>query len=216
MSWAPCVSPTPPAFRTTKLLYALVSPIVKNFRGSHGPIPARPTPLVPIPSEHLPPDLMWTRFWLEKGDFRSKSGQNRVQIRSCRGVQRGSWAEGWVWLKGSSISRVAKLQGENQKPEDHPNFRKKPVRVKRPFSELSESSGEFSEQLSEFSKRFSECEIPFSEWHLTTWAIILGATPGAYPGAIPSIDGNPHERFSFAPTFLEHFTRIGLVPARNG
>ena len=30
---------------------------------------------------------------------------------------------------------------------------------------------------------------------------ILGATPGAIPG----IDGNPHERFSFAPAFSERF-----------
>ena len=30
---------------------------------------------------------------------------------------------------------------------------------------------------------------------------ILGATAGAIPG----IDGNPHERFSFAPSFSEHF-----------
>ena len=35
-------------------------------------------------------------------------------------------------------------------PGDHPNFRKNALGVKRPFSELSESSGVFSEQLSEF------------------------------------------------------------------
>ena len=34
-----------------------------------------------------------------------------------------------------------------------------------------------------------------------TKPVILGATPGAIPG----IDGNPHERFSFAPTFSELF-----------
>ena len=43
-----------------------------------------------------------------------------------------------------------------QKPGDRPNFRKNALGVKRPFSELSESSGVFSEQL-------SELEIPFSE-----------------------------------------------------
>ena len=32
---------------------------------------------------------------------------------------------------------------------------------------------------------------------------ILGATPGAIPG----IDGNPHERFSFAPAFSERFSK---------
>ena len=41
---------------------------------------------------------------------------------------------------------------------------------------------------------------------------ILGATPGAIPG----IDGNPHERFSFAPAFSERFfSRVGVVPARQ-
>ena len=37
-------------------------------------------------------------------------------------------------------------------PGDHPNFRKNALGVKRPFSELPESSGAFSEQLSEFRK----------------------------------------------------------------
>ena len=36
---------------------------------------------------------------------------------------------------------------------------------------------------------------------INTKTTILGATPGAIPG----IDGNPHERFSFAPTFVERF-----------
>ena len=52
-----------------------------------------------------------------------------------------------------------------------PIFRKNALGVKRPFSELSESSGVFSEQLSELEIPFSECEIPFSEWPLTTWSI---------------------------------------------
>ena len=55
-----------------------------------------------------------------------------------------------------------------QKPGDHPNFRKNALGVKRPFSELSESSGVFSEQISELEIPFSEYEIPFSEWPLTT------------------------------------------------
>ena len=57
---------------------------------------------------------------------------------------------------------------QHQKPGDHPNFRKNALGVKRPFSELSESSGVFSEQLSELEIPFSEYEIPFSEWPLTT------------------------------------------------
>ena len=95
-----------------------------------------------------------------------------------------------------------------QKPGDHPNLRKNALGVKRPFSELSESSGVFSESLAEF-------EIPFSEYVDTTFysrntashdlsntkTKILGATPGAIPG----IDGNPHERCSFAPAFSERF-----------
>ena len=55
-----------------------------------------------------------------------------------------------------------------QKPGNHPNFRKNALGAKRPFSELSESSGVFSEQLSELEIAFSEYEIPFSEWPLTT------------------------------------------------
>ena len=44
-----------------------------------------------------------------------------------------------------------------------------------------------------------------------TKTTILGATPAAFPG----IDGNPHERFSFAPAFSELFSRIGVVLARQ-
>ena len=55
-----------------------------------------------------------------------------------------------------------------RKPGDHPDLRKNALRVKRPFSELSESSAVFSEQLSEFEIPSSEYEIPFSEWHPTT------------------------------------------------
>ena len=51
----------------------------------------------------------------------------------------------------------------DQKPGDHPNFKKNALRGKTPFSELSESSGAFSEQLSEFEIPFLENEIPFSE-----------------------------------------------------
>ena len=55
-----------------------------------------------------------------------------------------------------------------QKPGDNPNLRKNALGVKRPFSELSETSGVFSEQLSELEIPFSEYEVPFSEWPLTT------------------------------------------------
>ena len=37
---------------------------------------------------------------------------------------------------------------------------------------------------------------------------------GATPGAIPGIDGNPHERFSFAHAFSERLLfRVGVTPA---
>ena len=61
-----------------------------------------------------------------------------------------------------------KVNHSSEKPGDHPNFRKNALGVKRPFSELSESSGVFSEQLSELEIPFSEYEIPFSEWPLAT------------------------------------------------
>ena len=59
-----------------------IQPKVKTFLRTSGGIPAGPTPLARTLSEHLSPDLIWTCFGPEKGDFRSKSGQNRVQIRS--------------------------------------------------------------------------------------------------------------------------------------
>ena len=54
-----------------------------------------------------------------------------------------------------------------EKPGNHPNFRKNALGVKRPFSELSESSAVFSEQFSEFEIPFSEYEIPFSEYEIS-------------------------------------------------
>ena len=69
-------------------------------------------------------------------------------------------------LQGSfgSFGPEAQKSQNDQKPGNHPNFRKNALGVKRPFSEVSESSGVFSEQPLEY-------EIPFLEWHLTTWAI---------------------------------------------
>ena len=94
----------------------------------------------------------------------------------------------------------------NQKPGDHPNFRKNALGAKRPFSELWESSGVFSEQLSEFKKKkLLGMRNPIlgkvSHDLSNAKATILGATLGA----IPRIGGNPHERFSFAPAFSERF-----------
>ena len=70
-----------------------------------------------------------------------------------------------IWV--SDFPYVLRMD-KPQMPGDHPNFRKNALGVKRPFSELSESSGVFSEQLSELEIPFSEYEIPFSEWPLAT------------------------------------------------
>ena len=75
-----------------------------------------------------------------------------------------------VWRKAPEAFPDSNTTVDNifQKPGDHPNSRKNALGVKRPFSELSESSGVFSEQLSELEIPFSEYEIPFSEWPLAT------------------------------------------------
>ena len=59
-----------------------------------------------------------------------------------------------TWQQNNSLINDSEAWGQRQ-------FQENALGVKRPFSELSESSGVFSEQLSEF-------EIPFSEWHPTT------------------------------------------------
>ena len=95
----------------------------------------------------------------------------------------------------------------SKKPGDHPNFRKNALGVKRPFSELWESSGVFSEHLgSEFRNsilgiRNSILGMASHDLSRHTKNKILGATPGAIAG----IDGNPHERFSFASPCSERF-----------
>ena len=110
-----------------------------------------------------------------------------------------------IWALRLDRKYTKLIPEQNQKPGDHPNFRKNALGVKRPFSELSESSRVFSEQLSEFEIPFSEYEIPFSEWHLTTWAIRKPQFSEQLPERYPGIGGNPHERSSFAPSFSERF-----------
>ena len=102
-----------------------------------------------------------------------------------------------------------------QKPGDHPNFRKTALRVKRPFSELSESSGVFSEQLSEFEIPFSEYEIPFSEWHPTTWAIRTPQFSEQLPERFPELMGSHMEAFHLPQHSRSVLSRIGVVPARQ-
>ena len=83
--------------------------------------------------------------------------------------------------------------------------------LKRRFSAPSESFGVFQEQLSEFRQRFSECKSISRKGisrhdQYSTRTTLLGTTPGA----IPQIDGNPHERCSLAPAFLERFLKRTL------
>ena len=93
-----------------------------------------------------------------------------------------------------------------QKPGDHPNLRKNALGVKRPFSELSESFGVFilgaalGIRNSVLGVRNSILGMASHDLS-NTKTTILGATPWAIPG----IDGNPHERSSFAPPFSERF-----------
>ena len=61
----------------------------RNFRGTYRAMTARPAPLGPTPSEHIRPDLIWTRF----GPEIALSGQNRVQIRSGRMCSEGGRAQ---------------------------------------------------------------------------------------------------------------------------
>ena len=104
---------------------------------------------------------------------------------------------------------------ENQKPGDHPNFRKNALGVKRPFSELSESSGVFSEQLSELEIPFSEYEIPFSEWPLTTWSIRNPQFSEQLSERFPELPRTHPKDFHLPLHSRSVFSRIGVVPAHQ-
>ena len=95
-------------------------------------------------------------------------------------------------------------ENNNQKPGDHPNFRKNAL-AKRSFSELSESSGGILGAALGIQKlilgmRKSILRMPSHDLS-NTKTTILGATPGAILG----FDGHPHERFSFPPAFSGAF-----------
>ena len=101
----------------------------------------------------------------QSGPFR------RIEGQTLRGQRRNGLSKNTFWTTVSPHDAFAAPLTHTekfQKPGDHPNFRKNALGVKRPFSELSESSGVFSEQLSECEIPFSEYEISFSEWHSTT------------------------------------------------
>ena len=102
-----------------------------------------------------------------------------------------------------------------QKPEDHPNFRKNALGEKRPFSELSESSGVFSEQLSELEIPFSEYEIPFSEWPLTTWSIWNPQFSEQLSERFPELPRTHPKNFHLPLHSRSVFSRIGVVPAHQ-
>ena len=71
---------------------------VKSFGRTYRAIPAGPTPLAPIPSEHPRADLIWTRFWPDldlKSPFSGqKSGPNQVWANV--------FGEGWAQRGRSS------------------------------------------------------------------------------------------------------------------
>ena len=112
---------------------------------------------------------------LSGSDFIHPGAQHKISVRWQRmaGWIHGGWdlhnpgGHAFPSPRHKHMFRIG-TKKSNQKPGDHPNFRKNALGVKRPFSELSESSRVFSEQLSEFKIPFSEYEIPFSEWHPTT------------------------------------------------
>ena len=92
-----------------------------------------------------------------------------------------------------------------QKPGDHPNFRKKRSRSEKAIlGALGEFRGILGAALgirnSTLGIRNSILGMASHDLS-NTKTTILGATPGAIPG----IDGNPDERFSFAPPFSERF-----------
>ena len=100
--------------------------------------------------------------------------------------------------------RCPSLGPPDQKPGDHPNFRKNALGVKRPFSELWERSGH-SRSNSGVQKIILGMRNPIlgmaSHDLCNAKTTILGETPGAIPG----IDGNQNDRFSFAHAFSESF-----------
>ena len=94
-----------------------------------------------------------------------------------------------------------------------PQFQENPLGVKRPFSELSESSGVFSEQLSEFEIPFSEYEIPFSECHPTTWAIRQPQFSEQLPQRFPELMGTHMKDFHLPLHSRSIFSKDWVAPA---
>ena len=145
----------------------------------------------------------------------------RFNCRSSReSSKKGPFYRSWLDLRNCQKKTSQKLKLSQDVSichnlEDHPNFRKNALGVKRPFSELSESSGVFSEQLSEFKIPFSEYEIPFSEWHPTTWAIRNPQFSEQLPEWFPEFMGTHMKYFHLPMHSRRVFSRIGVVPARQ-
>ena len=121
----------------------------------------------------------------------------------------------WTQKKGWTKSEKKPLNATDrlcvQKPGDHPNFRKNALGVRRPFSELSESSGVFSE-LSEFRKPFSECAIQFSAM---TWAIRKRLFSEQPLERFSNLMGTSMKDLHCPCAFWSFLSRIGVVPTRQ-
>ena len=137
------------------------------------------------------------------------------------GLSSGPWPENSrrPWLSEipcrKGVSGKLRCCWKAQKPGDHPNFRKNALGVKRPFSELSESSGVSSEQLSELEIPFSEYEIPFSEWPLTTWSIRNPQFSEQLSERFPELPRTHPKNFHLPLHSRSVFSRIGVVPAHQ-
>ena len=80
-----------------QMFMCLFRPLELKLSRSYRAISAGPAPPTPTPSEHLPPDLIWSGNHL----FGSESGQKRVQIRSG-----GRCSEG-VGVGGAGPAEIA-------------------------------------------------------------------------------------------------------------
>ena len=113
------------------------------------------------------------------------------------------------------VATPADPRGEKSEGWGPPQFQEKRSRSEKAIlGALGESQGILGAALGIRNSILGirNCILGMASHDLSnTKTTILGATPGAIPG----VDGSPHERFSFAPAFSERFLRIGVVPARQ-
>ena len=104
----------------------------------------------------------------------------------------------------------------DQKPGDHPNFRKNALGVKGPFSELSESSGVFSEQLSELEIPFFGIRNSYSRNGLSRLDQYENPQfSEQLPERFPELPRNHPKDFHLPLHSRSVFSRIGVVPAHQ-